>query len=154
MGTGQMTLRATVSVADAAQRLGVSEKTVRRWIKAGKLPAAQEAGPYGMAWRIPETAIQTAQQVVEVLTVERPVDPRVLGQVVAQAVAQETRALDETVAALTRQVAALEQTIERLAARQAQAGVDRDAQVVQMMREVLGADGARTPPWWRWWRRS
>lgn len=35
-----------VTLAQAAQRLGVHEATVRRWVRKGHLPAIQ-TGPYG-----------------------------------------------------------------------------------------------------------
>lgn len=39
----------TCSVHEAAARLGVHPKTIRRWIHAGQLPATQAPGPYGPA---------------------------------------------------------------------------------------------------------
>ena len=145
----------TVSIQEAAQRFSVSDKTVRRWIKSGKLPASQESGPYGVAWRIPETAIHTAQQVVEVVPVDRALDPRTLGMVIAQAVSQETQGLVETVNALKTQVEQLSQTIELLEERRTQAAAARDEQVVQMIREALERGENEAPGrrnWWPWKR--
>lgn len=65
-----------------------------------------------MAWRIPETAIHTAQQIVEVVPVDRALDPRTLGMVIARVVSQETQGLVETVNALKIQVEQLSQTID------------------------------------------
>ena len=118
--TDRQMLDQTVSIHEAARRFGVSDKTIRRWIKTGKLPASQESGPYGVAWRIPETAIHTAQQIVEVIPVDRALDPRTLGMVIAQAVSQETQGLIEAVNALKAQVEQLSQTIELLEERRTQ----------------------------------
>lgn len=46
-----------LSIAQAAECLGVSTKTVRRWIKAGKLPAELIPGLYGPEYRIPASAV-------------------------------------------------------------------------------------------------
>jgi len=42
----------TYTVGQAAERLGVSTKTLRRQIKAGKLPAVKQPGAKGPEWRI------------------------------------------------------------------------------------------------------
>ena len=41
-------MSAQVSAAEAARVCGLSEKTVRRWIKAGKLRADRQAGTYSV----------------------------------------------------------------------------------------------------------
>lgn len=44
------------TIGDAADLLGVSGKTVRRWIKSGKVEAHQVKGQFGLEWHI--TAVQ------------------------------------------------------------------------------------------------
>ncbi len=150
---GHLSTPKTVSIQEAAQRLRVSDKTVRRWIKTGKLPATQESGPYGFAWRIPEVAIHTAQQVIAVVPIDRALDPRTLGMVIAQAVSQETQGLVETVNALKTQVEQLSRTLEQLEERRTQAEVSRDERVVQMIRAAVDRNGPETQGhhwWWPW----
>ncbi|HXG35564.1 MAG TPA: helix-turn-helix domain-containing protein [Dehalococcoidia bacterium] len=96
-----------LTILEASQRLGVSPKTVRRWIQAGRLPARKEKGPYGEQYLVPAEAIQSAQQVIDVVKVERPTDPRVLALAVAQAIEEREGALRQELAALRAQVAAL-----------------------------------------------
>ena len=36
-----------LSVADAAERIGVSERTIHRWIREDGLPKLQPSGPHG-----------------------------------------------------------------------------------------------------------
>ena len=43
-----------LSIAQAARSLGVSTRTVRRFIKAGKVQAELVDGPFGQEYRIPE----------------------------------------------------------------------------------------------------
>ena len=97
-----------LSIQEAGQRLGVSAKTVRRWIHSGRLPAHKQLGPYGEQYRVPIEAVQTAQQVLDVVKVERPTDPRVLALAVAQALEEREAALREELAALRQQIAALD----------------------------------------------
>lgn len=151
--SGQLSIK-TVSIHEAAQRFRVSEKTIRRWIKAGKLAASQESGPYGTAWRIPEEAIQTAQQVVDVVPVDRALDPRTLGMVIAQAVAHETQALTESIQGLQAQVEHLTQTIESLEQHRQQEAKTRDEQVVHLIRDAMERREAESKQrsWWPWKR--
>lgn len=41
-----------VTISEAAQRLGVSEHTVRRRVRNGELPGSQVATPQGYTWRV------------------------------------------------------------------------------------------------------
>jgi len=41
-----------VTIGEAAQRLRVSEHTVRRRVRSGELPATQMATPQGYTWRV------------------------------------------------------------------------------------------------------
>ena len=53
---------ARLSIAQAAKALGVSTRTVRRFIKAGKLKAELVAGPFGeeyRIWELPEELRKT-----------------------------------------------------------------------------------------------
>ena len=102
----------TLSVKQAAQTLQVSEKTVRRWIRDKRLEATQKPGPYGMTWHIPASAIHTVHQVIEVLPLERSVDPRTLGLMIAQAVTESNRTLMQQIAALQAQVTQLTHQLE------------------------------------------
>ena len=49
---------ATLSVPTAASELGISEATVRRWIRSGKLPATQVNYGQRHTWHIPADAIE------------------------------------------------------------------------------------------------
>ena len=66
MDSGQWTVK------DTAELLGVSEKSVRRYIQSGKVQAVQVQGKYGSEWRV--TAIpadlrrQTSGRQVDIAT--------------------------------------------------------------------------------------
>jgi hypothetical protein len=100
-------------------------------------------------WRIPATALQTAQQVIDVVPVNRALDPQTLGLVIAQAVAQETQPLIETIQSLQAQVAHLTRTLEALEDQRRQDAAARDEEVVRLVREALTQ--ASQPKRFRWW---
>ncbi len=151
--TSGQTQEETLSLAQAAQQFGVSDKTIRRWIKAGKLEATQAIGPYGPEYRIPIQAVQTAQHVMDVVPVERGMDPRTLGMVIAQAVregvAQETQVLTAELAQLRQQVDTLTAAVQAQRQEQARQSDARDQWVVETMRGLLAEhDHITQHSWW------
>jgi MerR family copper efflux transcriptional regulator len=84
----------TLTIADAARELGISEKTVRRWIKGGRLSAELEDGPYGQQYRVSTQAVQGARQVLGVVKVDRSADPRAVALAVAQEIERAAAARD------------------------------------------------------------
>lgn len=113
IGGGQVSNGAKAySIAEAAELLGVSKKTVRRRIHKGELPAELEEGPYGPEYRIPAESINTAQQIVDVVRVERSIDPMNLAMAIVQALDERDRGLQEEIAQLRQQVAELAQALD------------------------------------------
>jgi MerR family transcriptional regulator, copper efflux regulator len=110
-----------LSLAQAAARLGHSEKTLRRWIKNGRLPATLEPGPYGPQYWVSTQAVQAAQQVLEVVAVERAPDAESLALAVAQAIEQRDAALradlERRENALRAELAAIQDKLDTLLAR-------------------------------------
>jgi|SRR5690625_1049955 len=72
---------AWLSIKDTAERMGVSDKTIRRWIQDGKLQAEKMNGPYGEQWFIAASEVATAQEILDVVTVENRVDMAQLAHV-------------------------------------------------------------------------
>lgn len=136
-----------LSIPEAAQALGVSEKTVRRRIQKGDIPAKKVPGPYGLQYRIPAHAISTAQEIMDVVKVERPTDPRTLGLVVAEAIRRENEALRDELVALRQQVAEMQREVA--AARQALE--ERDRRLLEAIRERQ-EERRREGRWWRFLR--
>lgn len=170
-----------LTVKESAAALGVSEKTIRRRIQSGEIPAELIPGPYGDQYAIPEEAINTAQHVLEVVQVERPTDPRTLalaiGQAVEDVVSRRTAALESEIKALREQlsevVAALDspgvdQSILQTAKENAVQAKLTAFEAVEAIREekitaaarerrLLEAlerlrEERRPRPWWRIWR--
>jgi MerR family copper efflux transcriptional regulator len=69
-----------LTITQAARSLGISTRTVRRFIKSGKIKAEMVLGPFGQEYRIPElpselhktapmdnTSVQTPVQVMDIV---------------------------------------------------------------------------------------
>ncbi len=123
----------TLSVKEAAARLGVSTRTIRRRIKAGELEASLVDGPYGQEYRIPLAAIQTAQTVTDVIAFNRQTDVNTLALAVAQAISETQQATQAELEALRQQIRVLTET------------VNKQTQSLEASRQLLEA----RKPWYR-----
>lgn len=145
-----------LNIREAAEQLGVSPRTVRRWIRDGKIQAAKVPGPYGPEWRIPAEAVSTAQHVIDVVRVERPNEPEALALAVSRALQERDARLfaalhdefqkkfDALQEQLREQAAALEARDEARWQREE----ERDRKLLEAIRE---AQERRRRPWWRFW---
>jgi excisionase family DNA binding protein len=61
-------------IRETAERLGVSTRTVRRWIREGRISSELRPGPYGEQYFIPVDQIQTAHEVRDLVRADRPID--------------------------------------------------------------------------------
>jgi hypothetical protein len=114
-----------VTITEAARRLGISERTVRRRLHNGELPGRQVATPQGFVW-----------------TVEVPDDvPN--DQTNGKATDGELEALRELVAVLKNQVETKDQQIKELHV------------LLQQAQTALPAPKEDRPSWWqRLWHRN
>lgn len=53
-----MTLEKHLTIKQVAIQLQLSERTIRRWIKNGRLKAASFPGRYGVEYRIPLSSLR------------------------------------------------------------------------------------------------
>ncbi|MGO0123595.1 helix-turn-helix domain-containing protein [Desulfothermobacter acidiphilus] len=135
---------------EAAQAFGVSEKTLRRWIRAGRIPARLVDGPYGQEYRIPKEVVNTAQQVVEVVKVERPADPGQLAMAVSSAL---SRVLEERNRRFAEELTEIRQQLAELLEMQRKAA-EREEERIRRLEEVLSELRSRKRrPWWKFWGR-
>lgn len=135
----------SLSLRQAAERLGKSTKQVWRDIRDGKISGVKDERGH---WRIPASAIQTAQQLIETVPVERPLDRQTLAMVIDRAMDQRTQEITQQVAALSEEIRALKQALEQSEAK-------RDQLLVQTIRDTLSNNQEKSPsrPWWRFGRR-
>lgn len=60
-----------ITIREAAQRLAVSEKTIRRKIQKGELISKLEDSPYGKMYKVSGEGINTARQVIDIVKVNK-----------------------------------------------------------------------------------
>ncbi len=76
--SGEQVTKDHLTVAEVAIRFDVSECTVRRWAKAGRLRAFQPAGSHGM-YRFPLDCIEPSQVSPNAATSKAAADGRLSG---------------------------------------------------------------------------
>ena len=134
----------TLTVAEAAEKLGVNDKTIRRWVKAGRLAAELADGPYGKQYRIPVDSLRTAQQALAVVTVDRGADPRVLALAVVQALEPRDAAFKADLEAMRREIDGLRHLLDERLPKHVQA-VQSPGHTPQRPPEAPGASEAVNP---------
>jgi excisionase family DNA binding protein len=119
----------------AAKHLGVSTRTLRRWIHAGKLQAELRPGPYGQQYLVPLKRLGEIQLVRDVERVERGREAEAIPQMVEDHLRQRDDAIRAEVALLREEV---RRAVERIEAGQ-------DALIVELraLRQVLDEAGHR-----------
>lgn len=91
-----MSSQGDLTLKEAAQYFGVSEQTVRRWIKSGKITAELRDSPYGPQYYVPGYQIQAAAEIQDVVKVDRTVDMASLAKVMEHYLTEREQALLET----------------------------------------------------------
>ncbi len=122
---------AYITIKEAAERLGVSEKTARRMVKDGRLNADLREGPYGRTYYIDEAEIRTAQEITEVVPVNRLVAVPDLVNAIA---ARLDGKLLEAVSTITKEVAGTKAAIDDLAEKEARTRAE-----IEALRQELAA---------------
>lgn len=122
-----------LTVREAAEQLGISEKTVRRRIKNGSLPAELKQGDYGQQYFIRADAIETAQAITDVVEVKRVHDVQALSMAVVQALDERNKTLESELATIREELAATREALQKL-------------------QETL-TQQQRPRAWWRFWEK-
>lgn len=110
-----------VPFSEAAKQLGLSETTLRRRIKDGSIRAEKRQGPYGQQWFVDPTAIQTAQDIHDVVRVDRSYDLTALASVVSEYLARRDTEVVQRLNTLSTAVEALAVNMEELASQKSEA---------------------------------
>lgn len=97
-----------LTIGEAALRFGVSQKTIRRWIKAGRLHAVLEEGRFGPQYRV---LLPTEPTV----GADGPISPDAIAAAVAARLDERQSLLQQDLACLRDQVADLTRAVETLA---------------------------------------
>lgn len=144
-----------IGVKDAAKRLGVADKTIRRKIEAGELEAKLIPSPFGRdMWVINETQIQTAQQVIDIVEVKQEYELKDVAFAVAAIVRDRDAERDARMAAqikdiqqpILEEIKALREQNEQLRTLFEQRQDDRDRMILEVIREK---QEVRKKSWWQ-----
>lgn len=122
----------------AAKHLGVSTRTLRRWIHAGKLQAELRPGPYGEQYVVPLKQLGAVQLVRDVERVERGREAEAIPQIVEDYLRERD---DDLRAAMDRLREEVQQAAERI-----EAGQDALLEEIRALRQVLADAGYQTNP--------
>lgn len=127
---------------DAARVLGVTTRTVKRWIDTGRLEAVKKEGDHGPEWNISEESVQRASETFAVarMVQEHPPQTQHAAALLAEAMkASFAEAMDKM--------------DERHAERDAQlaAALEKVTEELSALREEVAASKERPRRWWPPW---
>jgi len=140
-----------LTIPEAAERLGVSDATVRRRIKDGSLKAAKMPGPFGEQYFISAEEINVAVETVNVVPVKHEVGVKELEQLITQTMAgslEEMRtdiigigsavgeALKAQNEALKKEIAELHESLKAIEERQKEREAEHYERVDQRLKEL------------------
>jgi excisionase family DNA binding protein len=172
-------MAAGVSVAEAAQALGVGEKTIRRRIQRGELSAVRVERPQGHEWRVmldPVTTrtnghangiVQHGDQVVDRVdqhrtgTVDQVTAALRLAETLADQLAHEREQATAQLAERDRRITDLEQERFQLAGQLGfyQAQLESAREQIKLLEAPKTSSGPEVPSspasrraWWQFWR--
>jgi len=98
-----------LTLEEAAARVRKSVKTLRRWIRTGRLPTSTVTTPHGPAYRIAVEDLEHAASVVD--TVKTPAVTTGLGAIIAAALAERDARWLARLEALEREIRALREEL-------------------------------------------
>jgi len=131
-----------LSLKDAAERANVSPRTIRRWIKEGKLTGDKEPGPYGEQYSVSAEQLERAQNAKELAPPAQP----------GESTAQVVRAiLDERDAAITNALESLRADVGQGIQRQddGMATLRDEIRALRETIERMGSVSETRRPWWK-----
>jgi excisionase family DNA binding protein len=106
--------REWLTLSQAAEQLGISTRTLRRWIHDGKLRADLRLGPYGQQYLVPISELSSLQVARDVDRMRREGDLEGLARLLGSYLSQREADLQTRLAALEAQVMEmLERVIQR-----------------------------------------
>jgi MerR family copper efflux transcriptional regulator len=100
------------TIERAAKHLGVSTRTLRRWIKAGKLEAELRPGPYGHQYLVPQSSVAGREVVRDLARAEREADRESVSRVLESHLAERESVLAREITSLREELQATRTTLE------------------------------------------
>ena len=132
-----------LSIEQVAEQLGISTATVRRRIKKGEVEAVKRPGPYGDQYYIPSKEVTTAQEITDVVLVDRKFNAQELAGFISLAIRRENEELHQEIKELRQELVNFKQEQEEKAQ-------DRDNRIVAQIRDLM--EKKQKTPWWQFWK--
>jgi len=132
-----------LSIEQVAEQLGISTATVRRRIKKGEVEAVKRPGPYGDQYYIPSKEVTTAQEITDVVLVDRKFNAQELAGFISLAIRRENEELHQEIKELRQELVNFKQEQEEKAQ-------DRDNRIVAQIRDLM--EKKQKNPWWQFWK--
>lgn len=129
-----------LSIEQVAEQLEISTATVRRRIKKGEIKAIKKLGPYGDQYYIPSNEVTTAQEITDVVPVDRRFNAQELAGFISLAIQRENDGLRQEIKELRKELAKFKQEQDEKAK-------ERDVWIVAQFRDI----GKKKKPWWSRW---
>ena len=132
-----------LSIEQVSEQLGISTATVRRRIKKGEVEAVKRPGPYGDQYYIPSKEVTTAQEITDVVLVDRKFNAQELAGFISLAIRRENEELHQEIKELRQELVNFKQEQEEKAQ-------DRDNRIVAQIRDLM--EKKQKNPWWQFWK--
>lgn len=133
------------SLEEAAERIGKTPRTLRRWIDSGKLTKSDKTGPrHEVLIPASEVARHTMgpNRIIDTVPTRRRLDRETLAAAIGEAMTAQTQEITQQMTALVDEIRALKRALEQSEAK-------RDQLLVQTMRDLLNEKSPLSRPWWK-----
>lgn len=139
------------SLEEAAELMGRTPRTLRRWIDSGKLMKSDKTGPRrDVLIPASEVARHTMgpNRIIDTVPTRRRLDRQTLAAAIGEAIDQRTQEIVTQMTALSEEIRALKRALE-------QSETKRDQLLIQTIRDTLNNNQEKSPnrPWWKFGRR-
>jgi len=132
-----------MDIREAADRLNLSEATIRRWIKSGRLKAEMKNGHYGPQYFISETDLEKANEENQTpILIQNQATPAELERAMQQVIKAEIEKVEES---LKQELDDLKSELNDTRAWQE----ERDQQIMRGLRSIQDRQEQRLQPLWR-----
>jgi len=142
---------ASYTISEAAEILNLSAKTIRRYIKAGKLPSIKVPTKFGDEYRITEIPEALKQEAASQAEAQSRVDIIVPGEtndaLDTQQLYQENMRLAAQLGAATERIRQLEEQVKTLESKSPEDG--HNPQLEHLIKLLEAPKPAPKSPWWK-----
>lgn len=136
-----------LNIREAANKLGMSSATIRRWIRNGRLEAELINGPYGQQYKISEEALERAKEqentpVIIHNTATQEQLQHSIQQIVSSVISEELEPIKN-------ELQSTREELQKVREQDRQIHEKRDKQLLMLIREMQEMQKERSLPWYK-----